>query len=164
MILDTLITDRTQADVNRVAALNAKGFANMTAAEKAAYLQPMKGAYNAEDLNRVGEAVQYVADRLNTVGGFNIRYTAKQDWTRTDIPTPEQMAAYIDDIAAVRAALPVTTPETPSDMDELTYSEANDIEQILLDVEDTIKRMALSFVYSGQPYSGMIWEEFTYAG
>ena len=42
-IMDTLITDRTQADVD---AGNAKG------------------SYNAEDLNRVGSAMNYVADRL----------------------------------------------------------------------------------------------------
>ena len=34
-IIDTLVTDRTQADVERVKALAAKGFAAMTAAEQA---------------------------------------------------------------------------------------------------------------------------------
>lgn len=166
MILDTLITDRTQADVNRVSALNAKGFENMTAAERTAYLTNLKGAYNASDLNRVGEAVEYVANRLNTLGGFDIHVTAKQDWTLADIPTQEQMAAYIADIASIRAALPVTqkTPPAPEEADNLTYTQANDIEQILLDVEELIQKLALTFVYSGQPYSGMIWEEFTYAG
>lgn len=68
MILDTLITDRTQADVNRASALNAKGYDNMTAAEKAEWDSNLKGSYNASDLNRVGEACDYVANRLHQYG------------------------------------------------------------------------------------------------
>ena len=49
-IIDTLVTDRTQADVERVRELAAKGFAAMTAAERAEWLAGMKGAYNAADL------------------------------------------------------------------------------------------------------------------
>lgn len=52
-----LIYDRTQADVARIKNLNAKGWANMTADEKAYYLSGVvKGAYNAADINRVSTA------------------------------------------------------------------------------------------------------------
>ena len=37
-IIDTLVTDRTQADVERVKALATKGFAAMTADEQAEWL------------------------------------------------------------------------------------------------------------------------------
>ena len=59
-----LITDRTQADVDCVRQLAAKGWAAMTAEERAAWNGGLKGAYNASDLNRVGSAVEYVANRL----------------------------------------------------------------------------------------------------
>lgn len=63
-IIVTLVTDRTQADVERVRELAAKGFSAMTSDEQAEWLAGMKGAYNASDLNRVGTALNYLAGRL----------------------------------------------------------------------------------------------------
>lgn len=160
-----LITDRTIEDVNRVKELSAKGWAAMTEAEKAEYLADMKGAYNASDLNRVGAAVEYIARRLSD-NGYVVEVTARQNWTRADIPTQEEMAIYLADVETIRSALAVmpTTPETPDDADNLTYIEANNIEQIMLDVDALITTMMLSFVYCGVHYSGQIWEEFDNAG
>lgn len=62
-ILDTLITDRTQDDVERARALCAKGWGNMTPAERAAYLGGLKGGYGPTDMNRVRGALEYI-DRL----------------------------------------------------------------------------------------------------
>ena len=67
-IIDTLITDRTQADVNRVLTLSAKGWAAMTAAEKEEFEAGMKGAYKATDLNRVNAAMEYLDTRLKAMG------------------------------------------------------------------------------------------------
>ena len=99
------------------------------------------GFYNASDLNRVAEAVEYVNNRL-TAAGFNITVTAKR-WVAGDIPTVAQMTAYLADIAAIRAALAVyaTTPTVPPDMDALTVREANDIERILAEVDGLVKAM-----------------------
>lgn len=66
MIIDDLITDRTQADVARVVALRAIGYDNMTAEEKAEYAAS-KGAYNYTDLNRVGNAIVYVKNLLDQI-------------------------------------------------------------------------------------------------
>ena len=63
-----LITDRTAADVERYLTLRNKGFANLTATEKSEWLSNMKGAYNYTDLNRVEDAVQYVAGKLRERG------------------------------------------------------------------------------------------------
>ena len=76
-IIDNLVTDRTQADVERVKALAAKGFAAMTSDEQAEWLAGMKGAYNASDLNRVGTALNYLAGRLASICGKSITWTAK---------------------------------------------------------------------------------------
>ena len=67
-IIDTLITDRTQADVNRVLTLSAKGWAAMTAAEREEFEAGMKGSYNATDLNRVNAAMEYLDTRLKAMG------------------------------------------------------------------------------------------------
>lgn len=152
-----LITDRTQADVDRVASLAQKGYAAMTDVEKTEWSAGLKGAYNATDLNRVGSAVNYVAGRLNAQG-YAVAVSPKIDWTMTDIPTPAQLTAYLADVATIRAALAVygTTPGIPADMEKLTYAEANDIEQILLDVDALITNMMAVWYYAGELYSGEV--------
>lgn len=152
-----LITDRTQADVDRVASLAQKGYVGMTDDEKTEWNAGLKGAYNATDLNRVGSAVNYVAGRLNAQG-YAVAVSPKIDWTFTDIPTPAQLAAYLADVSAIRAALAVyaDTPETPADMKKLTYAEANDIERILLDVDALITNMMAAWYYAGELYSGEV--------
>lgn len=67
-IVDELITDRTQADVNRVRELALKGWANLTEGEKAEWNAGMKGAYNATDLNRVTQAMDYINAELEGYG------------------------------------------------------------------------------------------------
>ena len=100
------------------------------------------GFYNASDLNRVAEAVEYVNNRL-TAAGFNITVTAKRSWSAGDIPTVAQMTAYLADITKMRGAIAMlsTTPSVPSGMDDLTAEEANDIERILRDVDELITSM-----------------------
>ena len=135
-IIDTLITDRAQADKERVEELAAKGYDAMTDAEKAEWLGELRGAYNASDLNRVGSAVDYVAGRLRGCG-ISVSVAPRMDWQETDIPTKAEMAAYLADIAALRAPLPLRdgTPPGPADMLGLSWEEANAIESILLAVD-----------------------------
>lgn len=153
-----LITDRVQADVDRVTALAGRVSAGTaTAAEQTEWSSDLKGAYNASDLNRVGAAVAYVAGRLKGYG-YVVSVSPRQDWQVTDIPTPESMTAYLADVAALRAVLTVAadTPAVPEDMERLTWKEANDIEQILVDVDELLTRMAAAWFYSGDLYAGEV--------
>ena len=149
-IIDTLITDRTQADVERVKALAAKGFAGMTTDEQAEWLAGMKGAYNASDMNRVGTALNYLVARLGPACGRSITWTAKTDWAVTDIATPAQAETYRKQIQGVRDALtyPADTPDAPS-LNHLTYASANDIERILTLCETLIDNIIKAFRYTG---------------
>ena len=153
-----LITDRVRADVDRVAALAGRVSAGTaTDAEKTEWATDLKGAYNVSDLNRVGAAVAYVAGRLNGYG-YYVSVSPKQDWTPNDIPTAGQMATYIQDVAALRGAIAVMdrTPPTPDSASGLTWQEANNIEQILLDVDELLTRMAAAWFYSGELYAGEV--------
>lgn len=153
-----LITNRTQADVDRVVTLAARVSAGTaTAAEQTEWASDLKGAYNASDLNRVGAAVAYVAGRL-TGYGYAVSVSPRQDWQVADIPTQESMTAYLADVAALRAALTVAagTPAVPEDMERLTWQEANDIERILLDVDELLTRMAAAWFYSGDLYAAEV--------
>lgn len=149
-VIDTLITDRTGADVERARGLAAKGFSAMTANEQAEWLAGMKGAYNASDLNRVGTALNYLAARLDTICGRSITWTAKADWAVTDIATASQAAEYRQQIQDIRDALtyPAGTPDAP-ELNRLTYTGANDIERILKLCETLIDNIIKAFRYTG---------------
>lgn len=145
-IIDTLITDRTQADADRAESLAAKGWQSMAAEEQAEYSQPMKGAYNAADLNRVNGAMSYLAGRFRGYG-YTIELAPVPVWERRDIPSPAQMEVYLSNLAALRAVFTVlsTTPAVPPDMEDPTPEECNDIERILIDIEFVIDHSAMCF-------------------
>lgn len=99
-IIDTLITDRTQADVDRVLTLSAKGWAAMTAAEREEFEAGMKGAYNATDLNRVNAAMEYLESRLVAMGytgGYyqRVKVPHKQSGGGSVLPEGYTQVAYI---------------------------------------------------------------------
>lgn len=152
-----LITDRTQADVDRRDELKAKGWQGMTDEEKAEWQTSLKGGYNYTDMNRVENAVEYVANRL-TEAGYYIVPVVKKTWTVTSKPTVEDIKRYMKNVADIRATLATfsTTPEAPTTAQKLTYQMANDIEQILLDVDELITRMADAYFYSADLYNGEV--------
>ena len=86
-----------------------------------------KGAYNYSDLNRVERTVAEISD-IASLG-----LVTKTDWAMWDIPTASDMNRFIGNIAAIRQLLTNTTgvPVAPESMNNLTYLEANNIEQIL---------------------------------
>ena len=142
-VIDTLVTDRTEADVSRYSELRDKGWAEMTTAEKAEWVAGMKGAYNASDLNRVASAMAYLPQRFASAG-YSVPVSSPTDWANGDIPTKGDMDTYLDDLRRIRAALAVmdTTPAAPGSMDYLTWAKANDIEKILVDVDDLLTKIA----------------------
>ena len=151
--LPNLITDRTQADVDYARSLCAKGIANMTADELAAFNGPLKGMYNYTDLNRVETAVAYVAAELASVPSALVDFdpddysslSVKTDWAATDIPTNLQMVRYIANIKLIRDAFPeASIAWIPDTMDDLDYSSANNIEQLLKDIDAAYQELVNS--------------------
>lgn len=139
-----LVTDRTQADVNA---------------------GNDKGTYRASDLNRVGAAMNYVADRLKAQG-YDPHISQKTDWKDDDWVDPAAQVVYLGDLAELRKqfALYETTPEVPprilataiNSNDGLTYTWANDIEQILMDIDALLTNIAAGWLYSGELYAGEV--------
>lgn len=164
-VIDTLITDRTQSDVDRVAVLNAKWEVlpdggiqwTGTTEELAEWTAGLKGSYNLEDLNRVGLAIAYLADEILALG-YDFTVTTKTNWTTSTIPTVTLMDQYLDRVSAIRAALPVfsDTPEVPESAAYLTYQKANDIEKILQAVNIVIENIKAAWFYSGEIYCGEV--------
>lgn len=151
----SLITDRTQADVDGVIAALSRIEAGHGTPADVLLLSDNKGSYNYTDLNRVAGAVLYVAEELEA-SGYSVTVTAKQGWTETDIPTQADIDQYLADIAEIRGALPVPSnaPEVPTM--PLDYQKANNIESILILVDKLVQNIAKSWFYSGDLYSNEI--------
>lgn len=139
-----LVTDRTAADVNA---------------------GNDKGTYKASDLNRVGAAMNYVAARLREQG-YDPHISPKTDWMDGEWVTPADEAVYLGDLAELRKQFTLyeTTPEVPprilataiNSNDGLTYTWANNIEQILVDIDVLLTNIAAGWLYSGEIYSGEV--------
>lgn len=132
----SLITDRTRADVEN---------------------ETDKGFYNASDLNRVGAAVEYIAGRFAALG-YACPVTVKKDWLTSDAPTASQLETYRQNIVTLRSRIAVmaSTPEAPASMAGLNYVKANNIEQILLDLDALITNITKSWYFSGELYAGEV--------
>lgn len=157
--LGDLITDRTYSDVIRWRTLRDKGYLNMTDEERAEWdAAQMKGAYNPPyDMNRVGGALNYLRELLELAGYLPTGvFTAKTDWTASDIPTKEDLTKYLNYVSTVREALAQfpTTPAAPKNPARLDYQEANNIEKILLDVDRLITNMLEARCFCGELFSG----------
>lgn len=156
-----LVTDRTQDDVNRASTLEAIKYADMTAAERAEWDAGLKGTYNAEDLNRVESAVEYLAAALRSLPGelrelaailgvawdsiFEAPYNpndynpiVKTDWLKEDVQTPQDMERYLSNVVLLRNALKFASDAIPARMDNLSWSGANAIEKALSGLDDAL--------------------------
>lgn len=137
-----LVTDRTTQDVA---------------------LGNTKGTYNASDLNRVGYAVAYLADKLASCGVKTTVYP-KTDWVTTDIPSERVLMTYLQNVRTLRTALTLvaSVPEVPQDMQFFTHTEANSIEMLLVMLDTHITNMLSNVDTSwavGSTYTGLYAKE-----
>ena len=157
-IIDHLITDRTSADVYRIDNLRKKWYdGTITTTEKAEWFGNLKGAYNASDLNRVGEAMGYISARL-AKSGYGRVLNLKTDWQMSDEITIENTNYYLESLRLLKKWFFVwqTTPEAPEKLSGLNYKEANNIEKILIDINELITKMQQNYVYSGEVFCGEV--------
>jgi hypothetical protein len=156
-----LITDRSPADVERYAELRRK-IINMTSTldEQNEWLNnDLKGAYNASDMNRVGNAINTLVGILNAMPQelldylaskgvapdelFEVYYntpitiTARTDYAEGSTPVSNDLAEYLSKVAEIREilTLPASAPSLPSTMNNIGVNDANAIETILLLIE-----------------------------
>lgn len=159
-IIKALITDRSETDIIRWQMLRDKGYSKMTQAERTEWdAANMKGAYNASDLNRVGEALNYMRDRLAEASYISpYAFTAKTDWTAGNVPTAADLTFYLNCVSQIREAFSryAATPPTPIDKGSLNYVEANNIEQIIVDVSTLLNNMLDARYFCGDIFSGEI--------
>lgn len=141
----TLITDRSETDVGS---------------------DELRGSYDFRALNRVSAAMEDLDKRFAALGyetGYvpvmisHLDGTTSTVWMENEEDIRySQIEAYRANVAALHNVLTLAeiTPQTPADMELLTWAEANDIEQILLNIDETLHRMATTFVTCGPATCG----------
>lgn len=157
----TLITDRTQSDVNRAKEIieKAKNIENLSSSELEEYLGGLKGCYNISDLNRVEESVKYISDLLNSLSYYNV--VDVKTWVDGEFMNSSQLKRYLNNLNILKNAYVVysTTPVTPPSYKPYNY--ANDIEKILINIEEIIGNMEKYFIRCGASNCGQnrIWQQ-----
>lgn len=146
-----LVTDRTQADVDKLVDLFVRGVDNWTESERNWWetTRCRRGGYDALDINRVNAAMDYINSWI-TRRGYLTSYAREphRPWVDTDSMTATPAARYIDNINALRQVfpLPEDAPPTPANLDvlgnpNLGIPSANDIETILVLVDEVHRRI-----------------------
>lgn len=132
-----LIYDRTAEDVR-----TARG-------QRGKVTTPLKGCYNATDLNRVEAAVKAIAAELNSAG-YKVEITPRT-FAESDIIRRAQWAQYLENVQILRNAIAVraSTPELPAADAKLDFIGANNIEKILADLDELLGWMTYSRKYCG---------------
>lgn len=148
-----LITARTEADALAIREVRQIPYADMTAAQKQIYDTGI-GAYRHTDLNRVGQACAELYTAITDAGYTVTGYTPlRTDWARGERPTPEDMEVYLATVNSIKQAL--NAPQSlPASMRHISYTDANNIEKLLKEVDDILTRLSAIFLRSGTQYSG----------
>lgn len=159
-IIKTLVTDRTQADVNYAESLYKKLWSDLTEQEKADFNAGLKGSYKASDLNRVGTALITVRDRLRT-HGIDVPADVREDYAADEVLDKAVMDAYIVSANAVHDAVENSAPQPPAEIDGLDWEGANNIERAIIAVDDVLESREIGWIYAdAELYAGDM-EEIT---
>lgn len=101
--------------------------------------------YNASDLNRVGSAVRYIADQL-IQAGYAVDVSPVTNWTDFGEPTVTAMTHYLNQVRILKTAF-YGTGALPESMAYLTADGANQIEELLVEIETYYTRMIAAMVW-----------------
>lgn len=147
------------------------------------------GYYNISDLNRVGAAVNYLKNRLDSLPQelsdyldslgvaqdvfFQVPYQypvdveGRTNWVVEDVPTTSEMLEYLRNVVVLKETLelPPDTPEVPITMSMLKYQDANDIEKVLLIVNNTMELLeAQTKLYADNTAATFVYSGEIYSG
>jgi hypothetical protein len=111
--------------------------------------------YNYDDLNRVENNVDYIADYVETFAARPSVSTIKTDWANTDIPFFDDLNRIEGNILAIKTAIgePVSwiTPKTDwaSVLDKFGYIQANRLETNLEALKNLAEQINAAFLFCG---------------
>lgn len=135
-VLDTLVFDRTAADVQARTA---------------------KGVYNAADMNRVSAAVAELREEF-TAHGYGVSDSVLRVWFENELPRLSEAEAYLAAVRDLdgRFVYAKNMVVLPSSMRFLTYDGANRIEKFLSLMPDVFARMDTIKYYADDLFCGEV--------
>ena len=160
-----LITNRTLQDVERWRTLRDKGWESMTTDEREEWSGKLnttpnaaRGMYTHNDLNRVERAVDVISKRLRELGYAHETLSVKVDWQCDDVFTKADMVRYLNNLTVIRntAVAYPDTPPVPNVNGSFDYVKANNIEQLLLDLDAWTSKVNRGWLFTGDIFSGEI--------
>lgn len=143
----TWITDRTQADIDRVKELTAKARSGTwTEEEQSEWAAGMKGALSYTDYNRIESGMKELA------GIVGASVSVKTDWTVNGYLTESDASRWIKNVEAIHKKCGgySTTPRTPESL-SYSFKVINQVEKVLADIEKLAKDRLL---YCSEPICG----------
>lgn len=156
-IMESLITDRTQADASYAEKLYKKLWSDFTEQERADFEAGLKGSYKASDLNRVGTALITIRDRLRT-HCIDVPAEVREDYGSDEVLDKDVMDAYIESANAVYDAVVNPAPRPPAKINDLDWEGANNVEKTIIAVDDVLESREVGWIYAGSDiYAGEAW-------
>ena len=113
----------------------------------------LKGSMNASDLNRIEDNTKYLSDVLNQCGYTNT-VTVKTNWLESEFSTVAEIDRIKSNIIELVTVFSnyITNPTLELQSIYMSYSNLNDIEQILFNTNLILELMIDGFRYSGTFY------------
>lgn len=129
-----MIFDRNQNDVDTAILLRDTKVKNFEALTEIEIATLEKGTLTINTLNRIESKISELNSLLETLGYVPFDMVVKT-WEYTDIFSVDEFNRIIANVGMLRAAIPMMkdTPDTP--LAEYYYSNINDLEKILYDVD-----------------------------
>lgn len=113
-----------------------------------------KGFYNATDLNRVASACDEILALMRGVG-YSVPMQSWKTWTMFDYPTYANTLQWLNNVyRVINGFYKKNNYSLPIDMSAFTYTQANDIEKALNDINTIIEDIKKRFILSGTFQSG----------
>ena len=160
-VMIRLVTDRTEADVEKLRDLYQRRLDNWTEAERDWFWNTRcrRGSYDERDLNRVTAAMEFINEWMAYYGQATGYEDARPGtWLPQDGVTVRQGETYIRNVAALRGSYnaPEGTPETPEELfgEHFKVPEANAIEAILVAMDSLRPLLERSWFQSGEIVCG----------
>lgn len=155
MAWQTPIYDRTQLDVDYVKELSEKiytqGFSALTAEEQNLWLNGLKGALNAIDLNRIEGNMEYIAYNLTQYAYPPNIDNFKTNWNVKDLSNTNSISMLnriITNANKLIAAFYAQRTSIPTMLNNPTYEHINRIEKMLFEMKEMFQNMVADFRYS----------------
>lgn len=140
-----MITDRTQADVDKAKKIRTEKVQTLKELTDSEIIILERGMLTINTLNRIEEKQNELKNLINGLGYWNTSTTSKTDWTNTDIFTEAELRRITDNENILRKAFFTykNTPETPNI--SFHYEDINSLEKILVDLDIMINDVKSNF-------------------